>query len=212
MHIEKINEHKIKFILSKDDLKDQNIKFSELAYGSDKAQSFFMDMMEEAYEKFGFTADNTPLMIEAIPLNEDSIMILVTKVSSAQEIDQKLGDVIDIEQKTKKPRKTTSRKRNVSKSSKIIYQFDEFEHIPPALTHLPSLEHVLSSLYKFESKYYLVLQAASYTIKEKNGIHSSLSEYGKEVYSSPLTEDWLNERAEVLIASRALEIFNEYFK
>ncbi len=43
MKIEKINENKIRCILTRDDLEIRHIKLSEIAYGSEKAPSLFRD-------------------------------------------------------------------------------------------------------------------------------------------------------------------------
>ena len=82
MKIEKISDTQIKVTLNHSDLMDRDLKLSELAYGSQKAQALFKDMMAKANEEFGFETDNVPLMIEAVPLSTDSIMIVVTKVDT----------------------------------------------------------------------------------------------------------------------------------
>ena len=66
MRIEKINEHQIRCTLYQKDLKDREIRISELAYGTEKARALFRDMMQQASYEFGFEADDIPLMIEAI--------------------------------------------------------------------------------------------------------------------------------------------------
>ena len=80
MKIEKVNDHQIRCTLTKADLADRELKISELAYGTEKAKSLFRDMMQQAALKFGFEAEDIPLMIEAIPLNSDCIVLIITKV------------------------------------------------------------------------------------------------------------------------------------
>ncbi|HHX60483.1 MAG TPA: adaptor protein MecA, partial [Epulopiscium sp.] len=63
MRIEKINDTQIRVTLSHSDLNPRDIKISELAYGSKKAQELFREMMTQAYEEFGFETENVPLMI-----------------------------------------------------------------------------------------------------------------------------------------------------
>ena len=91
MKIEKINDNQIRCVLSKTDLDDRNLNISELAYGSDKAKVLFSDMMEQASFEYGFEADNLPLMIEAIPLNADSIVLVITKVEDPEELDTRFS-------------------------------------------------------------------------------------------------------------------------
>lgn len=92
MKIEKISENQIRCTLTKEDLEQRNIRLSELAYGSEKARMLFRDMMMEAFEKCGFTNDaNIPLMIEAIPDRENSLVLVVTKVEDPEELDTRFS-------------------------------------------------------------------------------------------------------------------------
>lgn len=79
MKIEKVNDHQIRCTLTKADLADRELKISELAYGTEKAKSLFRDMMQQASLKFGFEAEDIPLMIEAIPLNSDCIVLIILR-------------------------------------------------------------------------------------------------------------------------------------
>ena len=80
MKIEKVNDHQIRCTLTKEDLADREIKLSELAYGTDKAKDLFRDMMQQASFEFGFEAEDIPLMIEAIPLNADCIVLILSLI------------------------------------------------------------------------------------------------------------------------------------
>lgn len=91
MKIEKINENQIRCTLTKQDLENHQVRLSELAYGTDKAKRLFRDMMEQAQLQFGFEADNIPLMIEAIPVNTDSIILIITKVEDPEELDTRFS-------------------------------------------------------------------------------------------------------------------------
>lgn len=91
MKIEKINDKQIRCTLTKEDLADRELKLSELAYGSEKAKALFQDMMETAAQDFGFEADNTPLVIEAIPVSMDSLILIITKVDDPEELDTRFA-------------------------------------------------------------------------------------------------------------------------
>ena len=91
MKIEKINENQIRCTLSREDLISRHIKLSELAYGSSKARELFRELMEQASYQYGFEAEDIPLMIEAIPLSSESIVLLVTKVDSPDELDTRFS-------------------------------------------------------------------------------------------------------------------------
>lgn len=91
MKIEKLNDNQIRCTLTSSDLAGRQIRLSELAYGTDKAKALFRDMMLQARAEFGFEADNIPLMIEAIPVNSDSIVLIITKVDDPEELDTRFS-------------------------------------------------------------------------------------------------------------------------
>lgn len=91
MKIEKLNDNQIRCTLTKADLADRQIKLSELAYGSEKAKSLFRDMMLQASAEFGFEANDIPLMIEAIPMPNECIVLIITKVSDPEELDTRFS-------------------------------------------------------------------------------------------------------------------------
>jgi adapter protein MecA 1/2 len=91
MKIEKVNDHQIRCTLTAADLANRQLKISELAYGSEKAKNLFRDMMQQASFEFGFEAEDIPLMIEAIPVNADCIVLIITKVENPDEIDTRFS-------------------------------------------------------------------------------------------------------------------------
>ena len=91
MKIEKISDNQIRCTLTKEDLDSHQIRISELAYGTDKAKKLFREMMQQAQIEFGFEADNIPLMIEAIPVNGERVILIVTKVEDPEELDTRFS-------------------------------------------------------------------------------------------------------------------------
>ena len=91
MKIERLNENQIRCTLTREDLSSREIKLSELTYGSEKTKLLFQEMMQQAFLDCGFEANNTPLMIEAIPLSLDSIILIITKVEDPEELDSRFS-------------------------------------------------------------------------------------------------------------------------
>lgn len=91
MKIEKVNEQQIRCTLTREDLLNRELKISELAYGTEKAKSLFRDLMQQAAYECGFEAEDIPLMIEAIPLNAECIVLIVTKVEDPEELDTRFA-------------------------------------------------------------------------------------------------------------------------
>lgn len=91
MKLEKLNDNQIRCTLSKSDLDKRELRLSELAYGSAKARALFRDMIQQASIELGFEADNIPLMIEAIPISNECLVLVVTKVEDPDELDTRFS-------------------------------------------------------------------------------------------------------------------------
>ncbi|SEM57885.1 adapter protein MecA 1/2 [Butyrivibrio sp. ob235] len=92
MKIERVNDCQIRCTLTKEDLASRQLKISELAYGTEKAKDLFRDMMQQANYQFGFDAEDIPLMIEAVPINSECIILIITKVEDPEELDTRFAN------------------------------------------------------------------------------------------------------------------------
>ena len=91
MKIEKIDDNSIKCTLSSLDLSSRNINLRDMTYGSQAAKQLFNEMMLKAKEEVGFAMDNTPLMIEAIPLQGGAVQLIISKVEDPEELDTRFS-------------------------------------------------------------------------------------------------------------------------
>ena len=91
MKIEKIDDNSIKCTLSSLDLSSRNINLRDMTYGSQAAKQLFNEMMLKAKEEVGFAMDNTPLMIEAIPLQGGAVQLIISKVDDPEELDTRFS-------------------------------------------------------------------------------------------------------------------------
>lgn len=225
MKIEKISDTQIKVTLSHSDLMDRNLKLSELAYGSQKAQALFKDMMARANEEFGFETDNVPLMIEAVPLSTDSIMIVVTKVDDPSQIEQKLEAIG--ERPTHRTFKEPEEDRltdlalmgrdtaevpaaAVDKDTTLTYLFDDFDQICMAAHRVQPMFVGDNSLYKYNEKYFLVFGKNKKAQADLSGVMGILEEFGARCPSSDLNEMFLREHGKLMIELHAVDVLSKY--
>lgn len=213
MKIEKISENQIKFLLTNEDLKEREIKLSELAQGSEKAQAFFRDIMTEAMLDCGFDAGNTPLMIEARPVSMDSVIIIVSKVLQDDALDNKsylmpkslkerkfkqedIKENIHIEQNL------NDNQNDLDEANAYIYSFKNFDDIINLSKRIINIYNSPNCLYKFNDKYFLVLQKNISFVDEIDYI---ILEYGEKLKSNTISKYYLEEYGEVIIKDNALE-------
>lgn len=101
MKIERISDNQIRCTLTSFDLSVRNLNLGELAYGNEKARSLFREMIQKASNEVGFEAEDIPLMVEAIPLSNESVMLVITKIEDPEELDtrfSKFSPLLDEEQ------------------------------------------------------------------------------------------------------------------
>lgn len=91
MKIERINDNQIRCTLNSSDLSSRNLNLGELAYGSEKARGLFREMIQKASNEVGFEAEDIPLMVEAIPLSNESVMLVITKIEDPEELDTRFS-------------------------------------------------------------------------------------------------------------------------
>lgn len=231
MKIEKVNENQIRCTLTREDLASRQIKLSELAYGTEKAKSLFRDMMQQANFEFGFEAENIPLMIEAIPLNAECIVLVITKVEDPEELDTRFARFApstddyeeDEEENSFAPEEALDLFRRINEETAPEAPETEISVPAPRMLRFASLSRMMdaaalvsksflgeSALYKDpENDTYLLLLSASGTdAAEAAGFQNTiniLSEYGTVLRSSAISRSFLTEHCEPLIPQNALQ-------
>ena len=208
MKIEKISETQVKFILNQIDLDERNIKINELAYGSEKMQDLFREMLEQAMLECGFQPENNvPLMIEAIPLSSESIMVIVTKVNGSEDFDTRLNlmpQAKDERKFIKRPPVETAGASAID-DDLVIYSFTVLDDAIKAAGRLADKFAGSSSLYKLTGRYYIIIQNDNpEDYMTVSNIEALLCEYGQKHPATVISKYYILEHGEALIAREAI--------
>ena len=91
MQIQRISLNQIKCTIDREELAGRGIAMSELGYGSEKTKALFEEMMRQAEHDLGFSAEDHPLVIEAIPASGDKLVVLITRTDDPEEIDTRFS-------------------------------------------------------------------------------------------------------------------------
>lgn len=124
MKIEKLNDRQIRCTLTREDLSSRQIRLSDLAYGTEKTRRLFQEMMQQASAECGFEAEDFPLMIEAVPLSMESIMLIITKVENADELDMRFSNFSDFSDEEEEPRQEPENPLYEDHTNEIIELFE----------------------------------------------------------------------------------------
>ena len=227
MKIERISDNQIKFILTETDLNERNIRVNELKYGSEKTQELFREIMERATVECDFhTTQETPLIIEAIPISRDGIMIIVTRVSGQEDLEDRLGyppflgdykNIPKSKPKKKMPEippdfgifdKRPPQKSFLGHPRQMIFEFSSLDIATKACARMYGSYLGDNALYKYSGKYYLVLETEGYMISV--GQENVLKEYGAKLFGSEISKTFLLERGEVVVGFDAISVLTAY--
>ena len=234
MKIERINENQIRCTLTSFDLSVRNLNLGELAYGSEKARSLFREMIQKASNEVGFEAEDIPLMVEAIPLSNESVMLVITKIEDPEELDTRFakfspssdedtdslsGDLaiellegadgllslLGIDKKEEP--EAEQPKEKTGASSIRIYCFQSLDQISDAARTIGQVYDGENTLYKKPDtrQYYLVIRNTPDKSQDFSRVCNLLAEYGSKIHQDYASEAYYKEHYEVLIKSRALQ-------
>ena len=234
MKIEKINENQIRCTLTREDLETHQVNLKELAYGSEKAKKLFRDMMQQAQMQFGFEADNIPLMIEAIPVNLDSIILIITKVEDPDELDTRFSkftpagdsdtlnsnvleklqgadEFFDLLNKVKEvasEAKDPEPKETVPVFPVRLFSFDTLDSVIEASRLLAPFYTGANTLYKDDENnntFILALAPADGADQEFNKVCNMLSEYSSPEKGDSSVLAFLEEHCKIIVSADAIQ-------
>lgn len=238
MKIEKVNENQIRCTLTREDLASRELKISELAYGTEKAKNLFRDMMQQANFEFGFEAEDIPLMIEAIPLNSECIVLIITKVEDPEELDTRFArfapsvtddednsydedtgyddadEVMDLFRRLKSPQPAAAVKEDTtaedSSNRSFVFRMDSLQQVISAASIVGGYFEGQSTLYKDESagKYLLVLSQSGTSNETFERVCNTVSEYGTIQRTLSAGKSFLSEHCEALVPENALRLLS----
>lgn len=210
MKIEKINENKIKIILTFDELENRNISLTEISKNTNIAQDFFITLLEESNLEEDFIIDDSHLFIEAASDNNNLFIITITKINDIPELKKySLMENKNIKKIKKKPKC----KSNIIKYKvdSYIYSFSSIDTILK-LCEQSKKEKLFfgrNSLYKYQNNYFLIFSKNSVKNDKFLKTYVFLSEFCDNYYSLDLYETTLIEKSKLIIKDYALQRLNK---
>ncbi|MCL2164807.1 MAG: adaptor protein MecA [Oscillospiraceae bacterium] len=207
MKIEKITDNIYRVTITMRDLEERNIDINAIDINSPQTIALFSELMEQVASQFGFNFSGTQLIIDPVPNIDNSFDITITK----------LDDSIDFESIHKyirnRYRKTDIRvkKRTSNILTNIMaFSFESLEDVAHLSSAIFGIYCGSSTLYKMDSKYYLILSKNNIRISDERILESHLMEYGVKVANPTSFEGYLNEYGELMIEHNAVEILTGF--
>lgn len=191
MKIRKISEDKVQIIITNQDLEERDFKKWEMMPISPKAQEFFQDILDMAYEECGFEIDDdAQLVVEAYPLSVDSFVVVMTKVQITHGSEYMNGFILNQPDGEDFPL--------AERGANQVWSFSDLETCSQACSRLDSSYLEESVLYKYKDRYYLAVKILP---ERQDEVGALLGEYA-EWY--PPDEVCLKEYGQVVIPHNAV--------
>lgn len=228
MQIEKLSDLQIKCTLTNNDLLARDINLLELAYGHEKAKNLFNEMLQRASHEFGFNAGALPLMVEAIPLPNESIVIIITKVEDPEEVDTRFSkfstyskEVDFNDMNFNKFNLMAGAKPQEFFPSKDVSTDEESYQSTFSFSGLDKVidaAHLSANSYKGESRLYKHKTNGNYILSLKGNVEDAqsynktcniLTEYGIKLLSNYSSEAYYEEYFDIIIKNNALDMLSK---
>ena len=226
MIIEKINNQTIKCTLLKSDMEEFHVDLTDLSYENADADALLRYLMDLAYQKYGFSTNHSPVLVEVIPTPEEGIILFVTRTDASpdmEDLEEYESETEDEEEApVKKPSieeilKNYAPNRNPSsdnpghgntpKKLLFIANFYGLNTIFQFAQNLQSIDIISdSALYRIpkDNSYYLVLKV-KYNKLQLLELSNYINEYSTLLNASHMMENFLKEHAIVISEHNALE-------
>lgn len=202
MKFEKLNNDKIRIILTLNDLEDKDIDYHSFMSNSVSVQKFFLDVLAEAEKKIGFDTKDYKIRIEALATCDNEFIITVTRYTPVS-----------------KKTPIIKRKSSNTLSSMAIYafsDFDEFCNFSNSLNDelIFNLNKLAKSydLYFYKNSYYLIVSGIIAQNTYFKRFNSIISEFSYYIGSSQLVEHKLLEYGNIVFPKKAIKSCIKHFK
>lgn len=209
MKIERISKTQVKFLITAQDLQEKDVTLSEiLTQSTTPAREFFREIMNQAISGFDIDIDieTCSIIMEAMPLSEDSIMIIVSKAKNNHDFNETaslIPESLTIRKfKQDDDIKIISKPQEDNENTFFVYAFESLDKVSEVAHRINDFKGD-SILYKMGNKYYLVLENLGLV---NDDLEVVLSEYGEKYTSSMISKYFLEEHGEVIIKRLALVI------
>lgn len=191
MKIEKVDDNKVKIILSFEELEMRNITISDIEKNNALATNLLSNLIEEINLDEEFECEDSQLFIEASSDNTNTFILTITKT-----------DILpDISNYPKNENKT------LYKIDSRLYEFTSLDTILDfcKISKEENLFFGRNTLYKYNDKYFILFSDSA--IKSKKFIKTfvMMSEYCSRYFSYDIFNTTLIEKGKIIISNRALQ-------
>lgn len=206
MNIERIDENKIRFTLSREEVEESGFEMEDLIRGGDKAKDFITEMMLRASRELGFEVSTMALSVETIVSKDrDELILVITRVSR-----EKAAGMVQNDEEKVRVRKPLDESSPVP-AERMLFCFDSISDVIRVADLVREIYQGRNSLFKDEryGKLYLFVERSGTPIRKYNSMLSITLEFAKPFKTMYLTEAFLSEHYTLIHKNDALQVLSQ---
>ena len=206
MRMERINEHQVRCVITLKDLEEHKLTTGDLKYGTKEIRALFNEVIGRAVEHYKFNEDHLPVMVEAIPIKDGELLVILSAVENMEELDPHFAhfqdDVTDTEEETSEPEERGfSASEEGEKEEVALFSFDGIGEVMQFCRRISTMS-IHSELYRGEKPhgFYLALFCPDYMQPEEFRLFkNSLREFREPLERGEAVYAWLREHGAPMI-------------
>lgn len=205
MRMERINEHQVRCVITLQDLKEHKLTTGDLKYGTKAIRALFKEVIGRAVEHYKFNEDHLPVMVEAIPIKDGELLVILSAVENVEELDPHFAhfqdDVDETEEETEEAEQGFPAVNELAEEQVALFSFDGIGSVIEFCRRIATLD-VHTELYHGEKAhgFYLVIHRPE---RMEDGeflsFKNSLREFREPVSRGEAVYAWLKEHEERIL-------------
>lgn len=207
MKFEKLNDNKIRIILTNQDLNENHIDYHSFMSNSVETQDLFLDMLERAEEEIGFVTKDYKIRIDALAMMDGDFILTVTRMHPEErERKETFKEKTNAKCKVKVKRKS----QNLQELPDIAYRFGNFDDFYDFISGVHASQFDLKKLathvqlYTYENAFYLIFERVNSEHKYIHQLSSYITEFASYVNNSEVYISKVMESGKLILKHNAL--------
>ena len=220
MQFSRVGDHTIKCIITEEEIVELGISLEEIMSNGARTQEFMNQIFDLAEQEFETKFDFGIKTVRADFLPDHSLSLTFSEHPVAEGMMEHLKDIVNgllesipkekLEEMKNKAKGAESGKRNVgalheSDDVVVLIEFTDFNNLIDYAKRIMLTCEFDSVLYKLNKKYVLVMDLSQVCEDELKSLSALTDEYANEIYAGNDRRAFMEEHAELIIKSDAIE-------
>lgn len=205
MRMERINEHQVRCVITLQDLEEHKLTTGDLKYGTKEIRALFNEVIGRAVENYKFNEDHLPVMVEAIPIKDGELLVILSAVENVEELDPHFAhfqeDAADVEDTEETEELGFTAPEENEKEQVALFSFYGIGEVIEFCRRIATM-NIHSELYRGETPhgFYLALFCPDYMQAEEfHSFKNSLREFREPLEKGTAVYAWLREHGAPMI-------------